>query len=59
MNTLMMKLFAERTDTIGVDKSMTGSVMNGFLPVDTMKNVFVGITDEKVLIPVICGRNHW
>ncbi|ETL82962.1 hypothetical protein L917_16993 [Phytophthora nicotianae] len=24
-----------------------------------MKSVFLGVTSENLLIPVICGRNHW
>ncbi|ETO99761.1 hypothetical protein F441_22819 [Phytophthora nicotianae CJ01A1] len=59
VNTLMLKLFAERVDTIGIDTSIAGNVMNGFLPVDTMKSVLLGATGEKILIPVICGKNHW
>ncbi|KAE9326263.1 hypothetical protein PF001_g2517 [Phytophthora fragariae] len=33
INTWMLKLFAKRTDTIGVDTSMAGNVMNCYLPV--------------------------
>ncbi|ETP16413.1 hypothetical protein F441_08972 [Phytophthora nicotianae CJ01A1] len=55
----LKKLFAERVDTIGIDTSIAGNVMNGFLPVDTMKSVLLGATGEKILIPVICGKNHW
>ncbi|KAE9047387.1 hypothetical protein PR002_g1073 [Phytophthora rubi] len=36
INTLMLKLFAKRTDTIGVDTSMAGNVMNCYLPVQSM-----------------------
>ncbi|KAE9248119.1 hypothetical protein PF002_g5937 [Phytophthora fragariae] len=32
INTWMLKLFAKRTDTIGVDTSMAGNVMNCYLP---------------------------
>lgn len=59
INTLMLKLFAERADTIGVDTSMAGNVMNGYLPVQSMDCVFLGVKNEKILIPVICGKNHW
>ncbi|EEY63330.1 uncharacterized protein PITG_23336, partial [Phytophthora infestans T30-4] len=43
-NTLVLKLFAERVDTIGVDTSIAGNVMNGYLSIYTMKGVFVGVT---------------
>ncbi|ETP37903.1 hypothetical protein F442_14347 [Phytophthora nicotianae P10297] len=59
VNTLMLELFAERVDTIVVDTAIAGNVMNGFLPVETRKNVFLGVTGEKILIPVICSKNHW
>ncbi|KAI9987147.1 hypothetical protein PInf_023030 [Phytophthora infestans] len=59
VNTLVLKLFAERVDTIGVDTSIAGNVMNGYLSIYPMKGVFVGVTGEKILIPIICGKNHW
>ncbi|ETO68717.1 hypothetical protein F444_14503 [Phytophthora nicotianae P1976] len=59
VNTLMLELFAERVDTIVVNTAIAGNVMNGFLPVETRKNVFLGVTGEKILIPVICSKNHW
>lgn len=55
----MLKLFAAREDTIAVDTSIAGNVMNGFLAVETMKDVFAGMTNQKILIPVICNKNHW
>ncbi|EEY69673.1 uncharacterized protein PITG_19292 [Phytophthora infestans T30-4] len=44
VNILVLKLFAERVDTIGVDTSIAGNVMNGYLSIYTMKGVFVGVT---------------
>ncbi|GMF44606.1 unnamed protein product [Phytophthora fragariaefolia] len=59
VNMLMAKIFADRADTIGVDTSVAGNVINGYLPIQSMQGVFTGLKQEKVLIPVICGRNHW
>ncbi|GMF29188.1 unnamed protein product [Phytophthora fragariaefolia] len=59
VNMLVAKMFADRTYTIGVDTSVAGNVINGYLPILSMQGVFTGLKQEKVLIPVICGRNHW
>ncbi|OWZ12660.1 hypothetical protein PHMEG_00014139 [Phytophthora megakarya] len=59
INALMLKLFGEREDIIVVDTSVAGNVMNGYQPVQSMKNIFEVVHGKKILIPVICGKNHW
>ncbi|KAG1702270.1 hypothetical protein DVH05_010060 [Phytophthora capsici] len=56
---LLSNLFASRAEVITVNTGLTGNVMNGYASVETMLSIFLGVTTEKVLIPVICGKNHW
>ncbi|GMF39725.1 unnamed protein product [Phytophthora fragariaefolia] len=59
VNTLMMKMFAGQVNIVVINTSVIGNVMNGFMPVESMRNVFAGVSTEKILIPVICDKNHW
>ncbi|KAE9113869.1 hypothetical protein PF010_g9914 [Phytophthora fragariae] len=59
VNTLMLKMFAANVNTVVVDTSVAGNVMNGFMPVESMQKICTGVTKEQILIPVICGKNHW
>ncbi|KAE9341402.1 hypothetical protein PF008_g10642 [Phytophthora fragariae] len=59
VNTLMLKMFAANVNTVVVDTSVAGNVMNGFMPVESMQKICTGVTKEQILTPVICGKNHW
>ncbi|KAE9007658.1 hypothetical protein PR003_g17203 [Phytophthora rubi] len=52
-------MFAANVNTVVVDTSVAGNVMNGFMSVESMQKIFTGVTKEQILIPVICGKNHW
>ncbi|GMF34551.1 unnamed protein product [Phytophthora fragariaefolia] len=59
VNTLMMKMFAGQVNIVVINTSVIGNIMNGFMPVESMRNLFTGVSTKKILIPVICGKNHW
>lgn len=59
INTLMLRLFGKRTDVMLVDTSIAGNVMNGYLPFQSMHSILSTVDNQKILVPVICGKNHW
>ncbi|GMF23183.1 unnamed protein product [Phytophthora fragariaefolia] len=47
VNTLMMKMFAGQVNIVVINTSVIGNIMNGFMPVESMRNLFTGVSTEK------------
>eukprot|EP00644_Phytophthora_capsici_P019307 jgi/Phyca11/132692/e_gw1.210.6.1 len=54
-------MFASTPGVVTIDSSHVGVVVNGKNTTDMegLASLFAGVSDEKVLVPIICNGNHW
>ncbi|GMF59713.1 unnamed protein product [Phytophthora fragariaefolia] len=61
MMEVMTKMFGLREDVVMIDPGNWGIVVGGMttIPDEMVTNMFVGVSNERILIPMNCNGNHW